>query len=163
NVDMAEQRIELADEALDAARAVLAPGGGDQSAVVGPIRTPQAALQQAAQLLDRVDRGRSGIRRGITDPPDHVGAAEDGLADAGPDERRAQIAERVAERKRKRGLLARSLTAAEARVSAAADFIATRRGGIGSQARVRLSEAERHLAQAREQSGTDHSAALDAA
>jgi len=215
NVDMAEQRIELADEALDAARAVLAPGGGDQSAVVDPIRTAEAALEQAAQLLDAVDRVRSDIRRAIADLPDTVADAEEGLADADRwaasgqvvdparrsaldsartavsdalklaeregetdplgsylavfdadarlDELRAQISERVAERKRKRDLLAQSLTAAEARVSAAADFIATRRGGIGSQARVRLSEAERHLAQAREQSGTDHSAALDAA
>lgn len=215
NVEMAEERISLADEALDAARAVLAPGGGDQAGVAEPIRTAEAALEQAEQLLGAVDRVRADIRRAIADLPDTVADAAEGLADADRwaasgqvtdparrsalnsartavadalklaeregetdplgsylavfdadarlDELRATISARVAERRRKRDLLAQSLTAAEARVSAAADFIATRRGGIGSQARVRLSEAERHLAHAREQAGTDDGAALESA
>jgi uncharacterized membrane protein YgcG len=41
-----------------------------------------------------------------------------------------------------------TLSGARAQVQAAAEFITTRRGGVGSLARTRVSEADRHLAQA---------------
>ena len=44
--------------------------------------------------------------------------------------------------------LARDIAAAQAQITAAADYISTRRGGVGAQARTRLAEAERHLAAA---------------
>lgn len=44
-----------------------------------------------------------------------------------------------------RARLDRDLAAARAQITAAADYISTRRGGVGADARTRLSEAERHL------------------
>jgi uncharacterized membrane protein YgcG len=45
-------------------------------------------------------------------------------------------------------------------VTAASDFIGTRRGAIGAEARTRLTEAQRHLAAARQLRETDVSGAL---
>lgn len=56
-------------------------------------------------------------------------------------------ADKVAE-DRLRARLARDIAAAQAQITAAADYISTRRGGVGAQARTRLAEAERHLAAA---------------
>ncbi|RYE62306.1 MAG: aminodeoxychorismate/anthranilate synthase component II [Oxalobacteraceae bacterium] len=44
----------------------------------------------------------------------------------------------------------RDIAAAQAQITAAADYISTRRGGVGADARTRLSEAERHLGAARQ-------------
>ncbi|WP_274610872.1 TPM domain-containing protein [Rhodococcus sp. KRD162] len=49
-----------------------------------------------------------------------------------------------------RARLDRDIAAAQAQITAAADYISTRRGGVGADARTRLSEAERHLAAARQ-------------
>lgn len=51
--------------------------------------------------------------------------------------------------------LDRAITDAGARVRAASDYIATRRGGIDAEARTRLSEAQRNLDAARQLSPTD--------
>ncbi|MCX2966000.1 TPM domain-containing protein [Gordonia sp. NPDC062954] len=53
-----------------------------------------------------------------------------------------------AERRRRAELLNSAVTAAQAKVSAANDFISTRRGAIQSIARTRLAEAQRLLAEA---------------
>ncbi|OZD77326.1 hypothetical protein CH260_07385 [Rhodococcus sp. 05-2256-B2] len=49
-----------------------------------------------------------------------------------------------------RARLERDIAAAQAQITAAADYISTRRGGVGADARTRLSEAERHLGAARQ-------------
>lgn len=59
--------------------------------------------------------------------------------------------------------LDQALTDARARVSAASDYITTRRGGIDAEARTRLSEAQRNLDTARQQSTTDPAHALTSA
>lgn len=69
-----------------------------------------------------------------------------------------QEANRQAERARAR--LTQDLTAAQSQVTAAADFISTRRGAVGADARTRLSEAQRHLAAAQQLADTDPSKAL---
>jgi chromosome segregation ATPase len=56
--------------------------------------------------------------------------------------------------------LDRTLTDAAARIDAASSFIATRRGGVDAQARTRLSEAQRHLDEARALAGSDLERAL---
>lgn len=66
-------------------------------------------------------------------------------------------------RERRRQLLDSSLTSAEAKVSAAADFISTRRGAIQATARTRLSEAQRLFAEARDLAATDDAKAIDSA
>lgn len=52
------------------------------------------------------------------------------------------------------------LAAARASISVVDDFIATRRGGIGSEARTRIAEAQRLLASASARAATDPAAAL---
>ncbi len=61
---------------------------------------------------------------------------------------------------RARAALAQALSTARAEVSTADDFISTRRGAIGSQARTRLAEAKRHLAAAESFAVTDAAAGL---
>lgn len=53
-----------------------------------------------------------------------------------------------------------ALIDAQTRVSSAADFISTRRGGVDATARTRLSEAQRHLDAARGLAATDPATAL---
>ena len=53
-----------------------------------------------------------------------------------------------------------SITAARGQITSAAEYISTRRGGIGESARTRVSEADRHLQQAIALSATDPVAAL---
>ncbi len=77
-------------------------------------RDPLGALQRLEKADDALDRALQGIR----------------------DEE---------ERKRKaRASLDRALAAARAEIDAARDFITTRRGAVGAEARTRLSEAARH-------------------
>lgn len=70
----------------------------------------------------------------------------------------AQEARQQAERARQR--LDQDLTAAKSQVAAAADFITTRRGAVGAEARTRLSEAQRNLQAAEDLASTDPSQAL---
>lgn len=67
------------------------------------------------------------------------------------------------ERTRRAELLNSAVTSAQAKVSAASDFISTRRGAVQSTARTRLSEAARLLEQATSQTATDPNAAADTA
>lgn len=64
---------------------------------------------------------------------------------------------------RARTMLEAALPAARAEVDAASNFVTTRRGAIGTQARTRLAEAQRHLDQAVAMAETDPVAALNAA
>ncbi|MFD4428166.1 TPM domain-containing protein [Nocardia sp. NPDC058497] len=59
--------------------------------------------------------------------------------------------------------LDRTLTDAAARIDAASSFITTRRGGVDAEARTRLSEAQRHLDEARRLAGTAPDRALTSA
>jgi len=56
--------------------------------------------------------------------------------------------------------LAHSLDSAAAKVSGTEDFINTRRGAVGSEARTRLAEAQRHLANAQSLTESDLDGAL---
>ena len=53
-----------------------------------------------------------------------------------------------AQRQRTAAILDQVLLAARSSFAAASDFVATRRGAVGSEARTRLVEAQRHLEQA---------------
>lgn len=66
----------------------------------------------------------------------------------------------AAAQERARALLAGATDAARASIQAAQDFITTRRGGVGAEARTRLSEAERHLGTGLALVGSDPQAAL---
>ncbi|TDC48878.1 TPM domain-containing protein [Jiangella ureilytica] len=66
------------------------------------------------------------------------------------------------EAERARAALAETLGRVASQVQAIADFIETRRGAVGTEARTRLSEAARHLAQGQSLASSDPAAALDA-
>lgn len=81
-------------------------------------------------------------------------------ADADLDDALASARDASGERTRRAQVVTGALESAQAKVSAAADFIGTRRGAVQSTARTRLAEAQRLLTQANATAGTDP---LDAA
>ncbi|MCT9818677.1 TPM domain-containing protein [Microbacterium sp. W1N] len=101
--------------------------------LTGTARRPLAALEQLEAADTQID------------------ALLDGVRDA---QEKARRAERQ---------LAQLLTQAQAQVSAAEDFITSRRGAVGATARTRLAEAGAALVQARQLADSDPAAALGAA
>lgn len=81
-------------------------------------------------------------------------------ADARLDELRARTRRAQEEAAQARRRLEQDLDAACSQVTAAADFIATRRGVVGAQARTRLSEARRHLQAAQQAMDSDPASAM---
>ncbi|WP_443071190.1 TPM domain-containing protein [Streptomyces sp. NBC_01476] len=82
-------------------------------------------------------------------------------ADSGLDRSLAGARERADGQERAQALLAQALLAAGSEVAAARDVITTHRGAIGSQARTRLTEAERRLQLAGATAPGDAPAALE--
>ncbi|RIQ34188.1 TPM domain-containing protein, partial [Jiangella rhizosphaerae] len=66
------------------------------------------------------------------------------------------------EAERARTALNETLGRVTSQVRAVADFIETRRGAVGTEARTQLSEAARHLAEGQSVASSDPAAALDA-
>lgn len=98
--------------------------------LTGPAKQPIAALQSLDTANAQIDATLAGVR-----------------------DAQAQ-AQRAAQQ------LNALMTQAQAQVSAAEDFITSRRGAIGAQARTRLAEAGASLVQARQLQQTDPAAAL---
>jgi hypothetical protein len=117
-----------------------------------------AAVAAAQQVVETV---KSELATSRPDPFDelrrleHVNVRIDGAL--------ASIRDAAEGASRARTVLEQAIPAARAEISAVNNFITTRRGAIGSDARTRLAEAERHLDQALSLSGTDPVAALTAA
>lgn len=84
-------------------------------------------------------------------------------ADADLDEALAAARDTAAERTRRAQVLTAALESASAKVTAASDFIGTRRGAVQATARTRLAEAQRLLATAQEAAATDPVAAISTA
>lgn len=123
---LVEARAELE---ADLAEARLLPGDAPAAAAA----RAQAALTAAAREVD----GTGGDPLAALRRLDEAGATLDrALSDA--HEARA-AGERAAAQ------LDRTLLSARSGIAAAADFVATRRGAVGSVARTRLAEAQRHL------------------
>ncbi len=91
-------------------------------------------------------------------------AAAAGLetAEATLDDLLAPVRAAAAEAEKARVALSESLGRVTSRVKAVSDFIETRRGAVGAEARTRLSEAARHLDRAQQTLQTDPSASLEA-
>ncbi|MEW2552941.1 TPM domain-containing protein [Streptomyces zhihengii] len=111
-----------------------------------------AALQgRVARARTVAGEVRQEIEAGPYDPIDALRRVEE--ADAALDEALAAAREDEQGTRRARALLDRALLGARAAVGAAADYIATRRGAVGSEARTRLAEAQRRLERAEALSG----------
>ncbi|MFJ8748362.1 TPM domain-containing protein [Streptomyces sp. NPDC102441] len=126
--------------------------------------TPQGV--PTADLRGRVARAeavagdvRGEIGSGPYDPIDALRRVEE--ADAALDEALAGAREQEHGNRRARSLLDQAMLTARAAIGAAADYVTTNRGAVGSQARTRLAEAQRRWETARELSeGPDPQAAL---
>ncbi len=137
------------DQDLAEARAMLV--AGDPGGLAPVVARAEAALA-AADMSQRPSDG------GLPDPL----AALRQLDDAGVtlDTGLAAARESQARNQRAAALLDQALLAARSSVAAAGDFINTRRGAVGSEARTRLAEARRHLDAAEATARQDPSTAL---
>lgn len=113
-----------------------------------------------ADLRGRIARATSVLRdvreelgAGPYDPIDALRRVEE--ADTALDEALAGAREREQGNRRARSLLDQTMLTARSAIGAAADYISTHRGAVGSQARTRLAEAQRRLERAGELAGTD--------
>ena len=131
-----ELRTAIADARQDLAQARAVRDSGANPALAGPVAGMEAALQTVEE--DAAD-GRIdpvGLLRRVEAANSQLDAALAGIRDRQDQERRAREA------------LSHALMSAQAQISGTADYIRARRGGVGSEARTRLAEAERHLQQA---------------
>ncbi|MFF3037199.1 TPM domain-containing protein [Arthrobacter citreus] len=125
----------VADARQDLAQARAFSQGGAQPALVGPI----AGVEQA---LDAV----AAARGGKYDPVDLLGRLE--AANAQLDASLEGLRDRQEQERRARDALQHTIMSAQAQIAGTSDYIRARRGGVGSEARTRLAEAERNLQQA---------------
>ncbi len=123
-----------------------------------------AGAELAAAVAGGADAA-AGVRAGLTAPTTDPQAALRRLreADAALDRALATFREAADRTARARSLLDQALPVARAEVAAASDFVTTRRGAVGGQARTWLAEAQRQLARAEAFAATDPVSALAAA
>ncbi|QHC71214.1 TPM domain-containing protein [Rathayibacter sp. VKM Ac-2801] len=117
-----------------------------------------AAVASTEAALDDVERAAAvrpndplALLEALTAADATIDAAVGGFRDA------------QAQRERERAALGAELTSARSRVSAAEDFIAARRGAVGSEARTRVAEAARSAEYAERIAATDPREALASA
>lgn len=166
-----------AQQALDQAKSLLDAverAGGDLDAAL------QQLDSEVADLRSDVAEARA-VGAGAPELPQLVAEAERALAEAsGGGTRRNPVAAVVAlsaleqrvdtalgparhaaqRRQRAEAALPRTLSGARSQVAAVNDYIRTRRGGVGSDARTRAAEAERRLAVAEQFAASDPEQAL---
>ncbi len=168
-----------AESALGQARALLDAvdnaAGDIRHAIAGlpsVIADAQAGIERADELLKKTQNTKSAHAGELVAARDTAGRAveyargggsADPLgafgqltkADADLDRMLATIAEEQANAERLRRSYQQALFTAESRVRGVSDYIDTRRGIIGPEARTRIAEATRHLQAARDKGATD--------
>ncbi|MFJ8918636.1 TPM domain-containing protein [Streptomyces sp. NPDC102415] len=156
-VDAVDRRAGELAEAADRLPAALTETETDLADARGLLDgTPEGV--PTADLRGRVARAeavaadvRGEMGSGPYDPIDALRRVEE--ADAALDEALAGAREQEQGGRRARSLLDQAMLTARAAIGAAADYITTNRGAVGSQARTRLAEAQRRWERARELSG----------
>jgi hypothetical protein len=139
---------EIAEAARDLAAAQAGVADQDSADV-------RARLVQAARALEQARRALGAHR------PDVLAAAKLATeADTIADQILAEVKQAEERRASQARILDAQLQSAETTYQQAAHYIAGRRAGLGSGARTRLAEAERHLDQARALAGSDPDTAL---
>ena len=140
-----------AETEADLAEARALVRGGDRSGLQAQIARTEAALAG-------VD---AAVRPSGDALPDPLGALRRLEEAAGGLRQALGTARDAATQSRKAAeALDQALLSARSSVAAAGDFISTRRGAVGSEARTRLAEASRHLDTATQQASHDPVAAL---
>ncbi|OBF76714.1 hypothetical protein A5750_08205 [Mycobacterium sp. 852002-51613_SCH5001154] len=139
----------MADIQVDIKRAGDLLKRAETTAHTGDLRAARDAATRA------VDGARAG---GSTDP---LGAfAQLAKADADLNGLLVTLAQEQASAEQLNRSLEQALFTAESRVRAVSDYIDTRRGSIGPEARTRLAEATRHLQAARDKRATNPNEAI---
>ena len=121
--------------------------------------TKSAHISELLAARDEAARAVDGARTGgATDP---LGTfARLAKADADLDRLLATLAEERASAERLNRSLEQALFTAESRVRGVSEYIDTRRGSVGPEARTRLAEAKRHLTAAQDQKSTNPTEAI---
>lgn len=140
---------ELAAAVTDLERAKVAAATGPPDPAVAP------RLVEAEQLLSEARTALDPPKPDVTGAYDKARRANE-IADA----IEAGIRSAREQQAREAARLQAGLSAAQAAVTRASDYVAGQRGGIGTDARTRVAEATRHLQQAVALAPTDPTAAL---
>lgn len=140
------------DKDLAEARAMVASGNAADPAGLRPLIGRAEAALTAAEAALRPAPGT------LPDPLAALRQVDE--ADVVLDAALAAARDAQAQRQRAAAILDQALLAARSSFAAASDFVATRRGAVGSEARTRLVEAQRHLEQAMALSEQDPTQAL---
>jgi uncharacterized membrane protein YgcG len=139
----------IADTAQDLAEArALVAGGQAPGDLAGHMAAAESAL---ATVQQEVTAGRYDPLAAVRRVQEAGGRLDKALA---------AVRDRQQQAQRARGLLEQALLAARSEISATQDFITTRRGAVGGEARTRLAEAQRHYDEAMAAAGSDPVAAL---
>ncbi|RIJ45644.1 TPM domain-containing protein, partial [Clavibacter lycopersici] len=123
---------EIADVRSDIQDARAAQRGGRMPELTRLVEAAEQAIADAKPLQGR-----------LADPLTSVTLLQE--AEARLDEALAPLREQQEQVRRAIGYLPRALSTAESQVATARDFISTRRGGVGEEARTRLAHAQRAL------------------
>jgi uncharacterized membrane protein YgcG len=140
--------------------------GGDPAGTTAPSEASSVASSVASSDLPGViattsqivDDAKSSLAAGKVNPLDLLKKLE--AANTRMDSVLAGVRDAQAQAQRTRAALSQTMLSAQSQVSAASDFITTRRGAVGAEARTRLAEASRLVVQADAQSTTDPNGAL---
>ncbi|WP_433824500.1 TPM domain-containing protein [Actinoplanes sp. CA-015351] len=174
-IDQAEQLVTAVGKAVADLPAARAAADALITEITGEIAAGRAAMAGARAGTDAGGLGAAvaGGELALAEARQALGAARPDpvavvarlqAADAALDVALAAAVDQAERDARARAVLAQTLPLARAEIAAANDFIGTRRGAVGPDARVRLSEALRHLALAEQLAATDaHAAAQEVA
>jgi hypothetical protein len=161
-IDQTSRELTQLDARLDRSLADAKSDAAQANAFLPQARTGQAELAAAhAALVETIGLVETERARGHYDPIDlseRLDVARDRASHA-----MASSSEAEAAKEQARQELDRTLARAQRRVDAARDFIEARRGGVGAQARTRLSEAMRTFDDALARRANDPVGALDLA
>jgi uncharacterized membrane protein YgcG len=151
DLDAARAALEhtVADTAQDLAQARALIANGQHPELAGP----------AAQVETALDTVKREIAGGRTDPIALVQRLE--AANSELDQSLAGVRDAQDRARRARDSLQHAIMSAQAQISGTSDYIRARRGGVGSEARTRLAEAERNLDYAIQIADSDPEQALN--
>ncbi|WP_232084746.1 TPM domain-containing protein, partial [Arthrobacter sp. SO5] len=150
HLDEARSSLESAvvDTSQDLAQARAMIQSGEHRELAGPVAAVEAALA----------RVKAEIQGGKIDPIATLERVE--TAHQSLDSSLAGIRDKQEQARRAQASLQQSIMSAQAQISATSDYITARRGGVGTEARTRLAEAQRNLDYALSISRTDPVTAL---
>jgi uncharacterized membrane protein YgcG len=151
--------LEQAGTRVAAARAEVCQDLDEARAMVGSANAAdlRPAIARAEAALTAADASMKSDT-GLPDPLAALRLLDE--AEAGLDRALTAVREARGRRERAAGLVDRAILAATSAVSAAGDFIETRRGAVGAEARTRLVEARRQLDAAIAASSPDPESAI---